>query len=71
MSFYFVLFLLRGIKNQIEGELRTMDHVENTDQGEVMNAKGRRGEVKEFCLSKRRKKWTDYIQKPRSSFVLC
>lgn len=26
------------------------------DQGEVTNAKGRRGEVKEFCLGRRRKK---------------
>lgn len=26
------------------------------DQGEVTNAKGRRGEVKEFCLGRRKKK---------------
>lgn len=46
-----------------------MDHVENTDQGEVTNAKGRRGEVKEFCLGRRRKKMDHRSRGAR--FVLC
>lgn len=71
-SFYYnhlVLFRSRAnkkIKSKENHERRTTLRTP-LDHGEVTNAKGRRGEAKEFCLGRRRKKMKR-LQKPGSTF---